>query len=238
MNQREWKTNLLKILNKCGIPNPKSYSIYQEALTHASYANEKSLKYNYERLEFLGDSAIQWVVGNYLYSRKPTMAEGEMSRLRSSIVKGTTLMRACKEIKLDELIFFGNSFKIENISNRIYEDIFEAFVGAIAQDQGIKKVSKLLNETIIKYYEKDLLDTNKDYKTQFQELIQASNQFQPIYKHKDGKVKISRLYCKDAAGNEFFFGEGRANNFKEADQIAAIKGLNKMVNSRVNKKSK
>ena len=48
MNQREWKTNLLKILNKCGIPNPKSYSIYQEALTHASYANEKSLKYNYE----------------------------------------------------------------------------------------------------------------------------------------------------------------------------------------------
>lgn len=236
MKQNIWRNNLLTVLKDINIENPKSYSIFMEALTHASYSNENGLRYNYERLEFLGDAAIEWVVVNYLYSRKPNMSEGEMSIKKANIVKQETLVKACKETKLDKLMFLGKSIREKNIPDKIYEDIFESFVGAIAQDQGIKKVSILLNKTIIKYYESDLLITDKDFKTRFQELVQASKDYRPIYKHTDGKIKISKLYCVDTNGNEFLYGEGRASNFKQADQLAAKQALEKMISIKSKKR--
>ena len=239
MKQNIWRNNLLKVLTNLNIPHPKNYSLYMEALTHSSYANENGLKYNYERLEFLGDAAIEWVIVNYLYGKNnPKLSEGEMSIRKSNVVKQETLVKACKEIELFNLMFLGKSINEENIPDKIYEDIFEAFVGAVAQDQGIKKVSILLNKTIIKYYEKDLLLLDKDFKTKFQECIQASNIYKPLYEHIDGKMKICRLYCVDTNGNKLLYGEGKAKKFKDADQLAAKEALKKMANVKTKKRRK
>ncbi len=225
MNQKEWRDSLLKILKNFGINNPKTFSIYMEALTHPSYANENGLKYCYERLEFLGDAAIQWIIVNYLYGKKPEMDVGNMSTIKSNVVKKETLANACKQINLNKLILIG---KGNIISERICEDVFEAFIGAIAQDQGIKKVSQILNKTIIKSYEMNEIDISKDYKTRFQEEIQASNIFKPIYEHIDkGKQKYTKLYCVDTNGNKLLFGEGQATDFKSADKLAAKQALEK-----------
>lgn len=227
MNQKIWTNNLLEILKKYNINNPKSIAIYQEALTHKSYANEKFLKFNQQRLEFLGDSAIGWIVSNYLYNLRQKINEGEMTRAKAGMVTEKTLAKVCKEIGLDKLIYIGNGMKTENLSNKILEDSFEAFIGAIVCDQGIKKVVNLINQTLIYYYENDLVNSEKDPKTKFQEIIQSkSGSTDEIYyknssKDKDND-KIIELYY-----NGVLYGKGRASTVKEAEQKAASAALEK-----------
>lgn len=225
MNQKIWNNSLLEILKKFNINNPKSVAIYMEALTHKSYANEKLLKYNQQRLEFLGDSAIGWIVSNYLYNIKGKINEGEMTRAKASMVNNETLAKVCKEIGLDKLIYLGRGMKPDNLSNKILEDTFEAFIGAIACDQGIKKVVNLINQTLIYYYENNLVSSEKDAKTKFQEIIQSKSgsTSEIYYKHyiKDND-KISELYY-----NSVLYGAGKASTYKEADQIAASSALEK-----------
>lgn len=218
----------LKIfLKKLNIFHPKNLSIYIEALTHKTYANEHNLNYNYERLEFLGDSAINWVVTNFLY-KSDKSNEGSLSLTRSNLVKKQTLASCCRQIGLNKFILFGNGAK-NNISNEsIYEDVFEAFMGAIAQDQGIKKVIQIIQSTLIKNYHSNIEKfTNKDYKTQLQEILQAKGINLPEY------TKITTNYSKlkkvKVVFNGCTYGEGEGNSFNEAEQNAAKNALDKMI---------
>ena len=226
MNQKEWKNNLISTLKKISIDNFKSIAIYQEAFCHKSYANEKRLSYNQQRLEFLGDAAIGWIITNYLYGIKPKISEGEMTIIKSQLVNKRTLAKAAKELNLDKLLYLGKGASNSEITDKILEDTFEAFVGAIAQDQGIKKVIKLLDLTLVKYHQENLVKFTKDYKTQFQELVQSisSQKDHKIeYKHEiDGDVKICKLYYMDN-----LYGIGKAKNYREAEQLAAQEALSK-----------
>lgn len=226
MNQKEWKNNLISVLRNIDISCPKTLSLYMMAFTHKTYANENKLNYNQQRLEFLGDSAIGWIISNYLFGINPKINEGDMTIIKSKLVCSKMLAKAAKDIKIDKLLLLGKGLLNQPMTDKMLEDTFEAFVGAIVQDQGIKKGVSLINKTLIKYHKDNLVKFDKDFKTQFQEIIQSTSSatnHQIRYEHIDAKdVKTSKVYYMDN-----LYGVGRAKNFKEADQLAAKDAISK-----------
>ena len=154
-------------------------ALLKQALTHRS-AN----KNNNERLEFLGDSILGCVISQELYHRFPLVDEGQLSRLRSSLVRGQTLAKLAKSINLSETLLLGQGelksggFRRESIQ----ADAFEAILGAIFLDSDYVTVSAV----ILKLYDELLNDASpddslKDFKTQLQELLQKKGHSLPIY---------------------------------------------------------
>ena len=154
-------------------------ALLKQALTHRS-AN----KNNNERLEFLGDSILGCVISHELYHRFPLVDEGQLSRLRSSLVRGQTLAKLAKSINLSETLLLGQGelksggFRRESIQ----ADAFEAILGAIFLDSDYVTVSAV----ILKLYDELLSDASpddslKDYKTKLQELLQKKGHSLPIY---------------------------------------------------------
>ena len=154
-------------------------ALLKQALTHRS-AN----KNNNERLEFLGDSILGCVISQELYHRFPLVDEGQLSRLRSSLVRGQTLAKLAKSINLSETLLLGQGelksggFRRESIQ----ADAFEAILGAIFLDSDYVTVSAV----ILKLYDELLNDASpgdslKDFKTQLQELLQKKGYSLPIY---------------------------------------------------------
>ncbi|SVD29660.1 uncharacterized protein METZ01_LOCUS382514, partial [marine metagenome] len=153
--------------------------LLKQALTHRSVS-----KNNNERLEFLGDSILGCVISRELYQRFPLIDEGQLSRLRSNLVRGQTLAKLAKTINLSETLVLGQGelksggFRRESIQ----ADAFEAILGAIFLDSDYLTVSSV----VLKLY-KDLLndaspeDSLKDFKTQLQELLQKKGYSLPQY---------------------------------------------------------
>jgi len=154
-------------------------ALLKQALTHRSVN-----KNNNERLEFLGDSILGCVISHELYHRFPLVDEGQLSRLRSSLVRGQTLAILSKTLNLSETLLLGQGelksggFRRESIQ----ADAFEAILGAIFLDSDYATVSAV----ILKLYEELLNDASpddslKDFKTQLQELLQKKGHSLPIY---------------------------------------------------------
>ena len=154
-------------------------ALLKQALTHRSVNNN-----NNERLEFLGDSILGCVISHELYLRFPLVDEGQLSRLRSSLVRGQTLAKLAKNLNLSETLVLGQGelksggFRRESIQ----ADAFEAILGAIFLDSDYLTVSAV----ILKLYDGLLNeaspdDSLKDFKTQLQELLQKKGHSLPIY---------------------------------------------------------
>lgn len=157
----------------------KKIELLKNALTHRS-AN----KPNNERLEFLGDSILNFVIAEAIYKRYPTFCEGELSRMRAFLVKGETLASIAFEINLGNFIILGQGelksggFRRESI----LADAIEAIIAAIYLDTGLEDSKKV----ILKLYESRLQGDNleqglKDPKTQLQEKLQANKIHRPEY---------------------------------------------------------
>jgi len=154
-------------------------ALLKQALTHRSVN-----KSNNERLEFLGDSILGCVISHELYHRFPLVDEGQLSRLRSSLVRGQTLAKLAKTLNLSETLVLGQGelksggFRRESIQ----ADAFEAILGAIFLDSDYLTVSTV----ILKLYDELLNDASpddslKDFKTQLQELLQKKGHSLPLY---------------------------------------------------------
>ena len=154
-------------------------ALLKQALTHRSVNNN-----NNERLEFLGDSILGCVISHELYLRFPLVDEGQLSRLRSSLVRGQTLAKLAKTLNLSENLVLGQGelksggFRRESIQ----ADAFEAILGAIFLDSDYLTVSAV----ILKLYDGLLNeaspdDSLKDFKTQLQELLQKKGRSLPMY---------------------------------------------------------
>jgi ribonuclease-3 len=158
----------------------KNKDLIIEALTHKSYKKQ----YNNERLEFLGDAVIDLIIGEYLFKKFPKVDEGELSKLRASLVNEKGLEKLAKKINLGNYIFI--SLAEENNNGRdkpsLLSNAFEAVIGAVYLESGLKKatdiVLKLLDEV---YPQIDLKSIFKDYKTTLQELTQAEFGTTPEY---------------------------------------------------------
>mgnify|MGYP001394290435 FL=1 len=154
-------------------------ALLKQALTHRSVN-----KNNNERLEFLGDSILGCVISHELYLRFPLVDEGQLSRLRSSLVRGQTLAKLAKTLNLSETLLLGQGeLKSGGLRREsIQADAFEAILGAIFLDSDYVTVSAV----ILKLYDGLLNeaspdDSLKDFKTQLQELLQKKGHSLPIY---------------------------------------------------------
>lgn len=203
-----------------------------EALSHSSYANEKRKGRNSnERLEFLGDSVLSIVVSQYLFEHFTHLPEGELTKIRASLVCEKSLYEFAKQIDLGEHILLGKGE--ENTGGRervsILADAFEAVIAAVFLDGGLEAARR----HILKFIPKDIDDRKpvsfSDHKTILQEIIQKNPEEKVEYKlvgqagpdhNKAFKVQV-RL-------NSNVIGTGIGRSKKEAEQMAAKEALELM----------
>ncbi len=149
------------------------------ALTHRSIGAN-----NNERLEYLGDSVLGFVIAQKLYERFPSASEGELSRLRASLVNQRSLAELAREHNLGDYLILGSGELKSGGYRRdsILSDALEAIMGALLKDRGINVCQQwILNLFSKKLAELDLNKSQKDPKTQLQELMQARKIELPLY---------------------------------------------------------
>lgn len=222
-------SNIKDLLKKLKI-KPNDINLYIEALTHSSYSNENNLKINYQRLEFLGDAVLNKLVAVFLYSMSSD-DEGKMTKDRISIIQAKTLVRASCELNLGEYVRLGHGLYKRPISEKILEDIFESFIGAIYLDQNETKVNAVLLKTLFKYYLNDDLKDTIDYKTKFQEAVQEhGKQKKIIYRRIEnyGKKSSSNLFEVELVYNGIVYGRGSGLKLHDAEVEAAKKACEKI----------
>ncbi len=154
-------------------------ALLERALTHRSHSSN-----HYERLEFLGDSILNFAVSTELYNRFPDLTEGELTRLRASLVKQETLAQTARQLGLgDSLVLGGGELKSGGFDrDSILADALEAVLGAIYLDSGIETARLLIVRLFTPHL--DRLNTQvvpKDAKTQLQERLQKRSFAVPIY---------------------------------------------------------
>lgn len=201
------------------------------ALTHSSYANERKndgLCSN-ERLEFLGDAVLNIVTSDYIYRNYPSLPEGELTKTRAAIVCEGSLMKCANSIGLGNYLLLGRGE--ENTGGRtrtsILSDAFEALIGAIYLDGGLQQASEFIFRAMKELFgEITTSELYKDYKTQFQELVQKKGEHKISYRILDekgpdhDKVFVVQVYVGENA-----LGTGEGKSKKEAEQIAARNAL-------------
>lgn len=160
--------------------------IIQQAFVHRSFLNEsKKIAASNERLEFLGDSILSYLVSSYLYKTYPKLSEGELTNLRSSIVKTSTLATIAQKLKLGDylLLSHGEEESGGRGNTSILADTFEALLGAIYLDQGLPSSQKIIEELLLPLLPQILSEkAYKDAKSVFQEEVQEATKISPIYK--------------------------------------------------------
>ena len=203
--------------------------LYEVAFTHASYATIHDLDYNYERLEFLGDSVLSLIVSEYLYKKYPHYEEGELTKKRSNYVCQNALIYYSQKLKLKDYLLVAaeesNLTKNEVIS--ITADIFESFLGAIFIDQGIEFAKEFISHWIFKYIDQERVFF-EDYKSAMKEYGDAeevSIEYQILKEYGVPHDKTFIMACL-IDGQEM--GVGRGKNKKEAEQAAAKGAMRKL----------
>lgn len=205
-----------------------------EALTHSSYANEhreRGLVCN-ERLEFLGDSVLSIVISDYIYRRFLNLDEGDLTKIRASIVCEDSLAIAAKKIDLGNSLFLGKGEERTGGRKRksILADAFEAVIGAIYLDGGIEEARAFIKETLQSIIEDGIKGRlNRDYKTEFQEYVQRNGEVSIRYEIID---QTGPDHCKEFEAAVFvddtLYGQGSGSSKKEAEQEAAQDALEKL----------
>lgn len=212
---------------------PKDISLYEIAFTHSSCnENVKANHIDYERLEFIGDSVIGFVVADLAYNMHPELAQGLLTKLRASLVQSGNLSRLAASYHLDKYIKVGNSLKNQDISkmNRILEDVFEATIGAIYLDQGLRRTYGIVKKIFypeVKNFDPSMLH---DYKSQLQEYIQAENRETVDYVVvKESGPSHDKTFEIEVRLENITLGKGVGKSKKEAEQMAAKNALSKRV---------
>jgi len=213
----------------------KDITLLNGALTHSSYANEhrKTNMIHNERLEFLGDSVLNLAVSDYIYKKYPYYPEGNLTKIRATVVCESALALIAKKIKLGDYLLLGKGEEATGGRNRdsILADALEALIGAMYLDKGFRDVQRF----VIRLLEKEIIEASKkgelfiDYKTKLQETLQRNRKASIEYKivkeegpDHDKKFHILALIDKEE------FGRGYGRSKKEAEQRAAKEVLIRM----------
>lgn len=221
---------LNKLLNDLNIPY-HNIDIYREAFTHPSFSNEKNGRRNYERLEFLGDAVLQYYVSRFIFEKYPHKSEGELTTLRSKLVREESLARFSRELNLGPYIYLGAGEEHSGGRDRnsVLADIFEAFIGAISQDCGTEYVLKILEKTIFKHVEDIDYEDIIDFKTKLQELIQADQRKTVTYELLSSTGPANApLFEVAVMMDDMKLGVGKGSSKKRAEQQAAKDALKKL----------
>ena len=223
-------------LNKYDLSLNVNYNYLQCAFIHPTFSHDNQINYNYQRLEFLGDSLIGKEVSIYLFN-KPELTEKDMTNERIKMVDHDALCQVAKDLNFKKFILVGASYRYgdednetEEISPANYEDIFEAFCAAIYLTYGQETLTKFINKTLIHYYENNKLNISFDYKTKFQEAMQrygkADIKYATVETHAEHSNK--HLFHTQVKYQGIVYGEGEGYKKHEAENEAAKDALAKM----------
>ncbi|NKQ35910.1 MAG: ribonuclease III [Chloroflexi bacterium] len=211
----------------------QDYSLLTRALTHRSYLNENpgiALEDN-ERLEFLGDAVLDFVVAAYLYHRFPEMPEGELTSLRAALVRTTMLAQFARQLEIGRFLSLGYG-EVENGGRErspILCAAFEAVIGAIYLDQGVEPVETLVKRLASPALQQILADSShKDAKSEFQVWAQAQFNITPRYEVVSSTgPDHAKIFTVQAVVGDTVWGEGDGRSKQEAAQAAAAVALQK-----------
>ena len=207
-------------------------TLLETAFTHTSYANEhRLLKISHnERLEFLGDAVLQLIISEYLYTKYPKRPEGDLSKLRSMIVREESLAGFARDCQFDQFIKLGRGEEKSGGRNRdtILGDLFEAFLGALLLDKGVEAVKNFLYQVMIPKVEAGDFERVTDYKTKLQELLQINGDVEIAYQvvSETGPAH-AKNFAVAVLINGRKSGQGQGRSKKLAEQEAAKNAFEK-----------
>jgi ribonuclease-3 len=208
----------------------KDLLLLSRALTHRSYLNEhpEALEDN-ERLEFLGDAVLDFIVGAWLYNQFPEMPEGDLTRLRSALVYTDQLAEFARQVQLGKAMRLGRGESQAGGKDRtaLLCDTFEAVIGALYIDQGIPAVQTFLDNFLEQTSEYALINhTTEDPKSKLQELVQSRGLSAPRYVTRSTTgPDHSRLFAVDVVVNDDVYGTGTGLSKQLATKDAARDAL-------------
>lgn len=213
------------LLRRLGHPF-KNVALAEQALTHRSFGGEHN-----ERLEFLGDGIINLLMAEALFQRFPDTREGELTRMRASLVKGETLAAVARSLQWGDALRLGSGEMKSGGWRRdsILADSLEAMIAAIYLDSGLD----VCRERVLVWFDERLRqispgDFNKDAKTRLQELLQGRGQALPIYQlqatHGEAHNQQFEMTCQiPSIAGQVFSGQGSSR--RNAEQAAAQAAL-------------
>jgi len=209
---------------------PKNLSIYETAFTHRSTneKNESGQPQNYERLEFLGDAMLGAVIAAHLYKKVPEGNEGYLTKMRSKVVSREHLNELGRDLHLVQ--FLKSTVPTQQFSGNIYGNVFEALVGAIYLDRGIKYCEKFIQKRVIKPYVdiKKLEGKVISYKSLFIEWCQKHKKSFNFEIYQDtGKDEHKHFAVRLKLDNEVV-SKARATSKKKAEEQAAKRAYYKL----------
>lgn len=206
----------------------KNKELLKQALRHTSYANERNLESN-EKLEFLGDSILEFLSSKYIYNNYTNLREGEMTKVRATVVCEKSLYKIAKLHNFSDFLYLGKSEQKTEGSKRpaILADSVEAVIAAIYIDGGLKEAERFIVENLkdeIKEATKHVGD--KDYKTVLQEKLQEHGEVKIEYKTiGESGPDHDKTFEADVEVNGKFLAKGKGKSKKEAQMQAAKKAL-------------
>lgn len=223
----ELDTKLKELQNTIGY-SFKNDRLLSHALTHSSYANEKhwdKTKCN-ERLEFLGDAVLELLSSDFLFKNYPTMPEGEMTKLRASLVCEPTLAFCAEAISLGDYLYLGKGEDLTGGRKRpsVVSDAMEAMIGAIYLDGGLANAKEFVLRFILNDIEHKQLFY--DSKTILQEIVQAEFKDSLVYEllKEEGPDHNKTFEVSVKVGGRVI-GRGVGRTKKAAEQVAAYHGI-------------
>lgn len=196
------------------------------ALTHSSYANEHNMSVNNERLEFLGDAVLEIVSSDYLYHKFPDEPEGNLTKMRASIVCQPSLAFLCRNFNLGKFLRLGKGENATGGRKRpsVLSDAFEAVIGAVYLDGGYDAACSFVERNVMNHMEH--MQLFRDSKTVLQEIVQGENLGELEYQmvHESGPDHNKIFEVKVVIGGKDY-GSGEAHNKKSAEQEAAYQTI-------------
>ncbi len=202
--------------------------LLSNALSHSSYANErwKNSLYSNERLEFLGDSILGFVVAEHLYRKYHNMPEGDLTRIRADLVCEVNLARVANKIGLGEFLLLGHGEEQGGgrMRNSILADAVESILAASYIDGGFEVASGIVKRLILADIPKK--PRNLDYKTVLQELVQRKkNRILAYHMLEEIGPDHDKVFAVEVTLNDKPVGSGKGSSKKRAEQAAAEAAL-------------
>lgn len=210
----------------------RDFSLFRQALTHSSYANEHRQEkiHDNERLEFLGDAVLEIISSEFLFFQYPNLPEGDLTKLRASIVCEPTLALCTRELNLGEYLLLGRGEERTGGRHRdsIVSDAMEALIGAIYLDGGFANAKEFVKRFILTDIEHKKLFY--DSKTILQEIVQGNFKGEDISYRLTGETgpDHDKKFLVDVLIGERVHGQGVGRTKKAAEQEAAYQAIIKL----------
>ena len=220
--------NKLSLLEKNIGYKFKNIDLLKNALTHTSYANEHKINSN-EKLEFLGDSILEFISSKYIFNNYPKLKEGEMTKVRATVVCEESLYKIAKKHNFSDFLFVGKSEQLHQGNRKvaIMADSVEAVIAAMYFDGGLENVEKFIVENLkdeIKIATKNV--GIKDHKTVLQEKLQEHGNVEIKYEIiSETGPDHNKTFVAQVKLNGKVLADGVGKTKKQAEQEAARKAL-------------